>query len=324
MCDTKRCNACGENKPLEDFTIDNGRPKDRSDKCRECTRLRKPALPWSPELTGETKVCRVCNEEKDLAYFKKRKGRSYDREPRCNECAKKGLTIDNGVFKDGKKKCSCCQEYKALTEFNKNRSASNGVSSICRPCQSIKSKEYRDRLPDEVRKERKRKDYLKNRQARLDNVKEWVEKNKDRVRQNRREKEKNYKVTHPLTYLKRNISTRIRVAFNKKSNIGWKKAKLTISTIQCDMQFFREHIEKQFLSWMGWDNYGDKCENVEPNCSWDLDHIIPLNYAKTEEELYALCHWSYFQPLCSYENRFIKRDTVPYVTNLELKITTNI
>lgn len=57
MCNTKRCNACGENKPLEDFNRDNDRPKGRSDKCRECTRLRKPALPPIVNLTGESKAC---------------------------------------------------------------------------------------------------------------------------------------------------------------------------------------------------------------------------------------------------------------------------
>ena len=72
---------------------------------------------------------------------------------------------------------------------------------------------------------------------------------------------------------------------------------------------------------MTWYNYGNSCETLEPNCSWDLDHIIPISYAKTEEEVYLLNHWSNFQPLCSKVNRGSKNNKIYPVTNLELKIT---
>ena len=86
-------------------------------------------------------------------------------------------------------------------------------------------------------------------------------------------------------------------------------------------QEFKNHIESQFESWMSWDNYGNVCETLEPNCSWDLDHIVPVSLAETKEDVYVLNHWSNFQPLCSFKNRNIKRDNVYPLTNLELKIT---
>jgi hypothetical protein len=33
-----------------------------------------------------------------------------------------------------------------------------------------------------------------------------------------------------------------------------------------------------------------------------IDHIIPLSFAKTEEELYILCHYTNLQPLWAEEN----------------------
>lgn len=112
------------------------------------------------------------------------------------------------------------------------------------------------------------------------------------------------------------------MSFNRKSIVGWKKAKRSKEILGCEMKDFRDHIESQFLNWMSWDNYGQNCEPLEYNCSWDLDHIIPVSYATTEEELYKLNHWSNYQPLCSKVNRYEKRDSIPSVCNTILKITT--
>jgi hypothetical protein len=57
---------------------------------------------------------------------------------------------------------------------------------------------------------------------------------------------------------------------------------------------------------MNWDNYGKY--NGELDYGWDIDHIIPLSSATTEEELLKLNHFNNLQPLCSYTNRVIKRD----------------
>jgi len=45
---------------------------------------------------------------------------------------------------------------------------------------------------------------------------------------------------------------------------------------------------------MCWENYGLN--------GWHIDHIIPLISAKTEEEIYKLCHFTNLQPLWWYEN----------------------
>jgi len=59
---------------------------------------------------------------------------------------------------------------------------------------------------------------------------------------------------------------------------------------------------------MNWFNYGNW--NGIPNkknVSWEIDHIMPLDSAKTEEDIIRLNHYTNLQPLCSYTNRWVKK-----------------
>ena len=57
---------------------------------------------------------------------------------------------------------------------------------------------------------------------------------------------------------------------------------------------------------MSWENYGKY--NGELNYGWDIDHIIPLSTAKTEDDIYTLSNYINLQPLCSKINRDVKKD----------------
>ena len=59
---------------------------------------------------------------------------------------------------------------------------------------------------------------------------------------------------------------------------------------------------------MSWENKG--LYNGELNYGWDIDHIIPLDTAKTEEDVIRLNHYSNLQPLCSKINRDIKKNNL--------------
>lgn len=48
--------------------------------------------------------------------------------------------------------------------------------------------------------------------------------------------------------------------------------------------------------------------NGELNHGWDIDHIIPLSSAKSEEELLNSNNYENLQPLCSYKNRYITKE----------------
>ena len=61
----------------------------------------------------------------------------------------------------------------------------------------------------------------------------------------------------------------------------------------CSYEFFKIYIEDKFDDKMSWDNHGKY---------WHLDHIIPISWAKDEEELYKLNHYTNYQPLSAIEN----------------------
>jgi hypothetical protein len=84
----------------------------------------------------------------------------------------------------------------------------------------------------------------------------------------------------------------------------------TYEILGCTYEEFKNHIELKFEPWMDWDNHG--LYNGEKCFGWDLDHIIPLSSAKTEEDVISLNHYSNLQPLCSYVNRVIKRDMLDW------------
>jgi len=78
--------------------------------------------------------------------------------------------------------------------------------------------------------------------------------------------------------------------FLKKEKI--KKSNKTFELIGCTPQSLKEHLEKQFVEGMTWNNRNE----------WHIDHIIPLSSAKSKEEIYKLCHYTNLQPLWAEDN----------------------
>jgi hypothetical protein len=72
------------------------------------------------------------------------------------------------------------------------------------------------------------------------------------------------------------------------------------------------YLESKFELWMNWENKG--LYNGELNYGWDIDHIIPLSSAKSEEELIKLNHYTNLKPLCSRINRDIKKNKIDFIT----------
>ena len=100
-----------------------------------------------------------------------------------------------------------------------------------------------------------------------------------------------------------NISSLIRVSLKKV--FVTKKSK-TQDILGIDPEEFKLYIESLFDPWMNWDNYGGgHCP--DRNTRWEIDHIVPISTATTEEEALKLNHYSNLRPLCVYENRVTKR-----------------
>lgn len=72
------------------------------------------------------------------------------------------------------------------------------------------------------------------------------------------------------------------------------KTKEFNEVIGCTIEELKNHLEKQFMEGMNWENHG--------LYGWHIDHKIPLSSAQSEDDLYKLCHYTNLQPLWASDN----------------------
>lgn len=195
-----------------------------------------------------------------------------------------------------KKVCSKCKIEKEVCEFNKKSVSKNGMQyykSRCKKCQNEDEKIKRDSNPEQYKIW-----YDKTRVDRNKWRSEYYQSNKEIIlkRNIRYSKilQKNRKIKYHednLYKLRHILSCRMRDLLKLKS---FNKTKSFNKVIGCPPIFLKEHLEKQFTDGMSWENHG--------LYGWHVDHIIPLSSAKTEEEIYELCHYTNLQPLWAEDN----------------------
>jgi len=82
---------------------------------------------------------------------------------------------------------------------------------------------------------------------------------------------------------------------------GINKSARTVELLGCNIEFFREYLQKQFTKGMTWNNYG----------LWHIDHIRPCSRfdLRKEEEQVKCFNYKNLQPLWAKEN-ILKRDKI--------------
>lgn len=88
-----------------------------------------------------------------------------------------------------------------------------------------------------------------------------------------------------------NCNIRSRIS-HSLSDAGFRKSSKTATILGCSFNEFKIHIESQFVDGMTWDNRN----------KWHLDHIVPVSFGTSEEEILLLSHHSNFRPLWAIEN----------------------
>jgi hypothetical protein len=170
--------------------------------------------------------------------------------------------------------------------------------TLCKLCNRIRLNEYYVKNKERIATRKKIK-------YRIDGVKSLylTPEQKERKKQSCNTAKRKRRVKDPQYATRENIRGSINLGFRKR---GFKKKTRTLDILGCSFEFFMQYIESKFESWMSWDNRG-KFNGTE-NYGWDLDHVIPISTAVTEEDVIKLNHYSNFQPLCSYTNRVIKKN----------------
>lgn len=207
-----------------------------------------------------------------------------------------------------KKICSKCKIEKEVCEFNKRKDSKDGHRNECKICWYLKGRDYIKKHPQKKQEYNNKwlskntcynKQYYKNNEKKfLDNRIKFNILNPD-YNKNYYDNNKNYFSDYVMyKYNSNNLYrlshlTRNRIKeFLKSKNIT--KNNSTFNIVGCSPEFLKEHLEKQFTDGMSWENHG--------LYGWHIDHIIPLASAKTEEEIYKLCHYTNLQPLWSTDN----------------------
>jgi len=218
------------------------------------------------------------------------------------------------------KKCKKCGEVKSLDDFYNDKSRKDNKNPYCKLCIKEKNKIHRKKYYQKHKEKLNAKSKLyfkKNKESMLEYGKEYRVKNKEKLSEERkeyyelnkerickreskrrkskagREKRRIYakKIlnNNPLVRLKQNIRCTINQSFKNK---GFVKEKNYLEILQCDFDFLNEWLNNQASNG---NTYG--IGNVQ------IDHVIPISLAITEEETALLNHYSNLQLLTKEENQ---------------------
>ena len=213
-------------------------------------------------------------------------------------------------------KCILCEIEKEISDMVKDKNTKLGYRKVCKLCHYGRTKIWKvNNLEKSI--EYKKEWDKNNKEKNSVYKKKWVENNKEldyeirkkysvserrkEVRSKYRKNKRNTDIVFALNEIVRNF---IRNSFNRK---GIEKCNKSIEILGCTFEEFKIYLESKFEPWMTWENRG--LYNGELNYGWDIDHIIPISTAKTDEDIKKLNHYTNLQPLCSKFNRDIKRNS---------------
>jgi len=231
----------------------------------------------------ETKICSKCRIKKELHEYTK------------------DLNTSDGL------KCKCKQCCKEYYENNKNKILNQQKDhyKINHEKKNEKNKKWNEAHHKELIEYRKKR-YHNNIEINKIRSKEYYENNKDKAqikRERFKKRNPNYGNEYYHKVLKEkyktdtqhklvsNVRRRVR-SFLKSKNV--EKRNKTFEIVGCSPEFLKGYLEKQFTEGMTWKNYG--------YYGWHIDHKIPLDCGKTEDEIYKLCYYTNLQPMWWLDN----------------------
>lgn len=199
------------------------------------------------------------------------------------------------------KKCSMCHVSKPATRefFHGDKGKRDGLGSRCKACSNQARakwneknqdrhveyhKKYREENRDAIQK-RNQAYYQENRDRLIEHAKMYAREN----RESRAEAARNRYRASPKEKIRFSVSSRIRRSLSGGSNGVFRN-------LPYSKEELCEHLERQFLPGMTWDNYGE----------WHIDHIRPIasfDYSSTKDDGFLDC-WdlSNLRPMWAKDN----------------------
>lgn len=186
--------------------------------------------------TGATstieKPCTRCGETKPLAMFRVNKLMKLGVDSWCKACLsnhRKQQRRRGAEFLALVKRCGGCGTVKAASEFPSDKGARDGLDRLCKTCRAEKHQRA-------------------------------VAANPERIAEQRRASARR-RISTPHGRIHHRIRARVYEWLGTK-----KGGKRTFDLLGYTLAELRQHIERQFLPGMTWENAG----------KWHIDHIVPL------------------------------------------------
>lgn len=152
-------------------------------------------------------------------------------------------------------------------------------------------KQYREANKESL-KAKQRKYYSIHKEKRIAYSKQWSKSNPERRRQTQRIGEQRRK-QNSLYKFYSNIRSNISYSFKRnKKNLN--KTLKTEEILGCSLDEFRDYILSLAPEAVKLNDFG--------KFGYHIDHIIPIDKAKTEEDVIKLCHYKNLQPLWWKDN----------------------
>jgi hypothetical protein len=213
------------------------------------------------------------------------------------------------------KHCKRCDTTKSLKAFSKQSSNKDGLQYTCKECCNEIRKVYIQRIGRDVINAKKKQSRCNNLEHYREVEKAWVINNRDKVKEISRKSKLKNKVRNNSRTIERHKERMMSDELYKCKEItrctlkqsfykmGFTKDSNTALIIGIEWSEFKQHIGFKFDENMNWNNHG---------VYWNMDHIIPIKYATTPDEVIWLNHYTNFQPMEKHENQVVKRDNVFY------------
>ena len=183
--------------------------------------------------------------------------------------------------------CARCSKRKHWSLFPKCTvyRQGKGISSPCKKCIAVYSKNYRQKNKERIIIQRKIYNATHEKQKKI-TARKYTQSHKKQVNTRlRKYRKERYKIDHKFR-LTRNFSGAVRSSI--KSNKNGRRWELLVGYT---LKTLKSHLEKQFTMDMTWENYGE----------WQIDHKVPIkafNFQSPEHNDFRKC-WalSNLQPM---------------------------
>lgn len=186
-----------------------------------------------------------------------------------------GLQKEGGDNKmEQKRNCRICGKNKSISDFYPTYVKGRGQRRVCKKCFLKQNKEYQ----------------LAHREEKLTYLKNYYKSHKDRARELSRKRKKERLATDPVYKAKRHAQLSIWKAFNNQGQISEEKARYWVG---CSAAELTKHLKRTWKNEYGVEWVGQP---------YNIDHIVPLLKAQTEEQVRQLCHYTNLRLITPEDN----------------------